>query len=163
MTEDGAPRSTATRRGLGERLLGAPAQPSAPRPERPRSAAPRSVRWAAVVVGVEALAAAAAAVVLVVLLLVSTASSVRGAVAEVVVALLAAAGLAACAAGLWRGALWSRGPVVACQLILAALGYTAAFQYGSPQFGLPVLALVAVELYLLATPEARLAFSSYDR
>jgi hypothetical protein len=112
-----------------------------------------------VVVAVEAAACAVAAVVLVWLILASTPSSVGGAVAEVVVALLVAGGLAACAAGLWRVASWSRGPVVAVQLILAALGYTAAFQYDTPQFGVPALALAAVELYLLATPEARLAFS----
>jgi len=111
-----------------------------------------------VVVAVEAAACLVTAVVLVWLIVSSTPSSLRGAVAEVVVALLAAAGLAACAAGLWRVALWSRGPVVAFQLIFAALGYTAAFQYGAPQFGVPALALAAVELYLLATPEARLAF-----
>jgi hypothetical protein len=39
------------------------------------------------------------------------------------------------------------------------IGYTAAFQYGAPQVGVPVLAVAAVELYLLATPEARLAYA----
>jgi hypothetical protein len=117
------------------------------------------VRWAALVVAVEAAACAVAAVVLAWLTVTSTPSSVRGAVAEIVVALLGAAGLAVCAVGLWRVSPWARGPVVAFQLILAALGYTAAFQYGAPQFGVPALALVAVELYLLATPESRLAFS----
>ena len=64
--------------------------------------------------------------------------------------------LAAAAVGLWRVAAWARGPVVVLQLLLAALAYTAAFQAGRPAIGLPVLALVLVELYLLATPESRL-------
>jgi hypothetical protein len=43
-------------------------------------------------------------------------------------------------------------------LLLAALAYTAAFDARQPAVGLPVLVLVAVELYLLATPESRLAY-----
>jgi len=115
------------------------------------------VRWAALVVGIEAAACAVGALVLVWLIVSGSPDSVRDAVAEVVMALLATAALAACAAGLWRAASWARGPVVALQLILAALGVTA-LQTGAPLFGVPALALVAVELYLLATPEARLAF-----
>jgi hypothetical protein len=49
--------------------------------------------------------------------------------------------------------------VVALQLLLALLGYTAAFTAQSPQIGIPMLAAAAVELYLLATPEARLAYA----
>jgi hypothetical protein len=138
--------------------LGAPAAESASRPPREPTEAPRSVRWAALVVGLEALGALAGAVVLGYLLAVSTAASARNAVAELVFALVAAAALAACARGLWRAAAWSRGPVVALQLILALLGYTTAFQGNAPAVGIPLLALAAVEIYLLATPEARLAF-----
>jgi hypothetical protein len=107
---------------------------------------------------VEALGAAAGAVVLAWLTLTSTAVSVRSAVAEIVVAVLAAAALAFCARALWRVAGWSRGPVVAMQLLLVLLGYTTAFQGNAPGVGIPLLVLAAVELYLLATPEARLAF-----
>jgi hypothetical protein len=46
------------------------------------------------------------------------------------------------------------------QLLIAVLGYTAAFQGGRPLIGVPLLAAAALELYLLATPEARLAFFS---
>jgi hypothetical protein len=157
VTEDSGSRPPVARR-RAERLLGAPAEAGPPRPPRERGQTPRSVRWAAVVVGVEAAACVVAAAVLAWLTVTGRPDSVKGAVAQVVVALLAAAGLGACAAGLWRLALWARGPVVALQLIIGALGYTAAFQYGAPQFGVPALVLVAVELYLLATPEARLAF-----
>jgi hypothetical protein len=143
----------------GERLFGTPAAASAPRPPRKPTAAPRAVRWAALVVAVEGLGAAGAAVVLAWLTLTSTAASVSNAVAEVVLAVLAAVALAVCARALWRVAGWSRGPVVVLQLLLALLGYTTAFQGNAPAVGIPLLVLAAVELYLLATPEARLAFS----
>ena len=60
--------------------------------------------------------------------------------------------------GLWRVSSWARGPVVVLQLLLAVIGYSLAFQAERPLLGVPVLALVALEFYLLATPEARLAF-----
>jgi len=66
--------------------------------------------------------------------------------------------LGAAAVGLWRVAGWARGPVIVLQLLLAALAYTTAFEADQPAIGLPVLLLVAAELYLLATPEARLAY-----
>jgi hypothetical protein len=116
------------------------------------------VRWAAVVVGVEAAAIAVGALTLLYLTLTSTALSVASALGLVVVVLVGAVVLGACARGLWRVSSWARGPVVALQLLLAALAYTTAFEAGRPLIGVPVLALVAAELYLLATPEARLAF-----
>jgi hypothetical protein len=144
-----------------DRLFGEAAQPTAPRPERARTEAPRSLRWAAVVVGIEAVAAGVGALWLLYLVLTSTAVSMSNAIAEVVVAAGAAAVLTALAVGLWRVASWARGPVVVLQLLLAALAYTATFQSGQPAIGLPVLALVAAELYLLATPASRLAY--FDR
>jgi len=141
-----------------DRLLGAAAATSASRPTRPRSAAPRALRWAAMVVAVEATAIAAGALFLLYLVLTSTADSLSRAIAEVVVVGAGAVLLAAAAVGLWRVAGWARGPVIVLQLLLAALAYTTAFEAGHPAIGLPVLVLVAVELYLLATPEARLAY-----
>jgi hypothetical protein len=141
-----------------DRLFGAAARPSAPRPERPRTEAPRTLRWAAVVVGIESAALAVGALLLLYLVVTSTADSVAAAIGEVVFVAAGAAVLAAAAAGLWRVAAWARGPVVVLQLLLAALAYTTAFQAGMPAIGLPVLVLVAAELYLLATPESRLAY-----
>lgn len=146
-------------RGRSDRLFGAAAQPGAPRPERPHGEAPRTLRWAAVVVGVEAGALAAGALVLLYLVVTSTAASVAAAIGEVVFVAAGAAVLAAAAVGLWRVAGWARGPVVVLQLLLAALAYTTAFEAGQPAIGLPVLVLIAVELYLLATPESRLAYA----
>ncbi len=145
-------------RRRSDRLFGAAAQPSAVRPERPRTEAPRSLRWAAVVVGIEAAAAAVGALWLLYLVLTSTAVSMSNAIAQVVVVGAGAAVLTAAAVGLWRVAGWARGPVVVLQLLLAALAYTATFEAGQPAIGLPVLALVAAEFYLLATPESRLAY-----
>ncbi len=157
MTEQGS-GSPGRSRSWSDRLFGAAAEPSAPRPVRAHPAAPRSVRWAAVVVGIEAGAIALGALVLLYLTLTSTADSVARALAEVVLVVAGAAVLAACAVGLWRVAGWARGPVIVLQLLLAALAYTTAFEADQPLVGLPVLVLVASELYLLATPEARLAF-----
>jgi hypothetical protein len=121
-------------------------------------AAPGAVRTAALVVAVEAAAAAVLAVVLLVLTVTSSPDSVGRALAEVVYVGLAAVLLAGGAVGLWRVAAWARGPVIALQLLLGVLGYTAAFQADRPLIGVPVLAAVALVLYLLATPEARLAY-----
>jgi hypothetical protein len=145
-------------RRRSDRLFGAAAEPSAPRPDRPRGTAPRTLRWAAAAVGVEAAALAAGAVLLLYLVLTSTADSVAAAIGEVVFVGGGAAVLATAAVGVWRVAGWARGPVIVLQLLLAALAYTTAFEAGRPAIGLPVLVLVAAVLYLLATPESRLAY-----
>jgi hypothetical protein len=149
------------RRPRAEGLLGGAAQPSAPRPARSRPEAPAAVRRAALVVALEALVATALALFLLFLTLTGSPDDVGRALAEVVYVGLAAALLAAGAVGLWRVSGWARGPVVAVQLLLGVLGYTAAFQADRPLIGVPILAAVALVLYLLATPEARLAF--FDR
>ena len=71
---------------------------------------------------------------------------------------LAAGVLGAGAAGLRRVAGWARGPVIALQLFLALVGFTFAFSAQMPLIGLPILAVVVAVLYLLATPESRLAY-----
>jgi hypothetical protein len=141
-----------------DRLLGAAAEPGAPRPARERSETPGSLRWAAAIVGLEAVALAVGALAWLWLTLTSTPESMGRALAEVVLIALAAAGLGWTAVGLWRLAGWARGPVVAAQIFLGLSGFVAAFEAERPLIGLPVLALVAAELYLLATPEARLAY-----
>jgi hypothetical protein len=146
------------RRSRAEGLLGGAAAPSAPRPERIRPEAPPAVRRAAFVVAVEAAAATVLAVVLLFLTMTGSPDSVGRALAEVVYVGLGAALLAAGAVGLWRVSAWARGPVIVMQVLLGVMGYTAAFQADRPLLGVPVLAAVALELYLLATPEARLAF-----
>jgi hypothetical protein len=145
-------------RRRADRLFGAAVEPRAPRPARARPDAPRSIRWAASVVGIEAAAIGLGALVLLYLTLTGTADSLSRALAEVVIVGAGAAVLAVAAVGLWRVSGWARGPVIVLQLLLAALAYTAAFEADQPLVGIPVLALVAIELYLLATPEARLAF-----
>ncbi|MGY1617500.1 hypothetical protein ACI797_12240 [Geodermatophilus sp. SYSU D00691] len=146
------------RRSRADRLLGAAAEPSAPKPAREESVTPRSVRWAALVVALEAVFLVVVATYLGLRTLTGEADSDSGAWGLVVFALLGAVLLAACARGLWRLSAWARGPVVAVQLLLGAIGLTAAFEYQQQQVGIPMLVPVAVTLYLLSTPESRLAF-----
>lgn len=144
------------------RLFGEAAEPTRPTPERTAPEAPRSLRLAAAVVGLEAVLIAVGALVLLWLTLTSTPDSVARAIAEVVAIGAGAAVLGCAALGLSRVAAWARGPVVVLQLILAALGYTTAFEAQRPLIGVPVLVLVAAVLYLLATPESRLAYVERD-
>jgi hypothetical protein len=111
------------------------------------------------VVAVEATALAVLALVLLYLTITSTPESVGRAVAEVVYVGFFAALLGAAAVGLWRVSGWARGPVIVLQILLGLFGYTSAFEADRPLIGVPILVLVAVALYQLATPEARLAFS----
>ena len=157
MTQSSGSPSQPPRRGL-DRLFGAAAEAAAPRPERDRTEVPPSLRWAAVVVGVEAAAIALGAVAWLWLTLTSTPDSFGRAIAEVVIIALVAVGLAAAARGLARVASWARGPVIAAQIFLGLSGFVAAFEAQRPLIGLPILVVVATELYLLATPESRLAY-----
>jgi hypothetical protein len=116
------------------------------------------VRRAALVVAVEAAALGVVALVLLYLTITSTPDSVGRALAEVVYVGFFAVLLGAAAVGLWRVSGWARGPVVVLQLLLGLFGYYSAFEWGGAWVGLPLLVLVGTELYLLATPEARLAF-----
>ena len=145
-----------------DRLFGAGAEPSAPRPQRARVEAPTSLRRAALLVGVEAVAAGVGALVWLWLTLTSSPASLARALAEVVILALVAAGLGAAAAGLARVAGWARGPVVAAQIFLGLSGFVAAFEAERPLIGVPVLLVVAGVVYLLATPEARLAYLEHD-
>jgi hypothetical protein len=146
------------RAGRADRLLGSAAHPGTPRPRAERPEAPVAVRRAALVVGLEAVLLLGGALVLLYLTITSDPESVSRAVAEVVYVAIFGVAMAAAAVGLWRVSPWARGPVVVLQLILAALAWFAISDAGRPEFGIPVLAIVAVELYLLATPEARLAY-----
>ncbi len=144
------------------RLFGEPAEPSSPRPARPAARAPRSLVGAAALVALEAALLGAGALALLWLTLTGTPDSVARAVAEVVAIGAGAAVLLAAAAGLRRVAAWARGPVIVLQLLLGALGWTTAFDAERPLIGLPVLVLVVAVLYLLATPESRLAYLEQD-
>jgi hypothetical protein len=150
------------RRRRAERLLGEAAAPSRPGTPRPAVETPPALRRAALAVAVEALILAGLAAYLLVLTLTGAADSVGRALAEVTYVGVGGAALAAGAVGLRRAAGWARGLVVVFQVLLGLLGYTTAFEGGRPLIGLPVLVLVAVTVYLLATPEARLAYLEQD-
>lgn len=78
--------------------------------------------------------------------------------AEVVIAIGAGVLLLAMARGLSRAAGWSRAPVIVTQLLAVPVGYSLAVPSEQPLYGIPILAAVATVLYLLFTPESRLAF-----
>jgi hypothetical protein len=111
-----------------------------------------------VLVGIEAAATGVLAVTWLWLILTSAPRMLAAALAEVVVITLVAAGLTAAAVGLSRVAGWARGAVVAAQIFFGLSGFVAAFQAERPLIGVPMLLVVAGVLYLLATPEARLAY-----
>ena len=157
MTEDGGKQARPSGR-LTARLFGEAAEPGAPRPERTRPEAPRSLRWAALIVAVQAAAVAVGAVIWLWLTLTSTPESFGRAIAEVAILALVAAGLGAAARGLSRVSSWARGPVIAAQIFFGLSGFVAAFEAERPEIGVPILIVVAAELYLLATPESRLAY-----
>lgn len=117
---------------------------------------------AALVVAVEGLALLGLAAFLIVELVVSTPSDVGGAVGILLFTAAGGAGLLVLARSLAGAARWARGPTVVMQLVAVPVGYTLTFQSGQPYWGIPVLGLAAAELYLLATPEARLVFDDRD-
>lgn len=166
MTESGRPDAAepAPRPGRRrvDRLLGEPAAPARPRPPREEVDSPLSLRRAALVVALEAVLLGALAAYLLVLTLTGDPGSVGRALAGMVLVGAGAALLGAGAVGLRRVSPWSRAPVVVLQVFLGLLGYQAAFEFGRPELGLPLLVPVAVTLYLLATPESRLAFLERD-
>ena len=100
----------------------------------------------------------AGALVLLWLTLTGDPDSVGRALAEVGYVAIFGVALAAAAAGLRRVAAWARGPVIVLQILLGLFGYSTAFPGGQPLLGIPLVVLAVTELYLLATPEARLAF-----
>ncbi|HEY9475644.1 MAG TPA: hypothetical protein VIS06_17565 [Mycobacteriales bacterium] len=128
-----------------------------PQPGR-TAPSPRPVRLAALVAAAEGLALVGLACFFVVELVASTPSDVDIVLATVVFQLLGGVLLFLVAWGLYRVRRWSRSPSVVLQLLFLPVGYTLTFQAGQPWWGLPVLALAVVELYLLFTPEARQAF-----
>ncbi|CAA9254161.1 MAG: hypothetical protein AVDCRST_MAG57-2294 [uncultured Blastococcus sp.] len=146
------------RGGLTDRLFGTAARPAAAAPPRAVPEVPGSLRWAALLVGLEAVALGVLALVWTWLVFTHDSVHVGRAVAEVVIIALVAAGVGAAAVGLSRAASWARGAVVAAQIFFGLCGYVAAFEAERPLVGVPILAVVAAVIYLLATPESRLAY-----
>jgi hypothetical protein len=110
------------------------------------------------IVGVQAAAVALGALAWLWLTLTGNPESVGRALAEVAILVLVAVGLGTAAVALARVSPWARGPVVAAQIFFGLSGFVAAFEAARPLIGIPILVVVAAELYLLATPESRLAY-----
>ncbi len=91
-------------------------------------------------------------------IMMSRPDSLSRAWAEVVIAIAAGALILFLARGLYQVAGWSRAPVIVIQILAAPVGYSLAFPSGQPLYGIPVIAAAAMVLYLLFTPESKLAF-----
>lgn len=78
--------------------------------------------------------------------------------AEVVIAIGAGVLILYLARALSRVAGWSRAPVLVIQILAAPIGYSLAVPSGQPLYGVPILAAAGAVLYLLFTPESKLAF-----
>lgn len=78
--------------------------------------------------------------------------------AEVAIAFGAGLLILFLARALSRVAGWSRAPVLVIQILAAPVGYSLAVPSGQPLYGVPIVAAVAAVLYLLFTPESKLAF-----
>ncbi len=91
-------------------------------------------------------------------ILMSRPDSVGRAWAGVVMALGAGVLIVFLARALSQVASWSRAPVVVIQILAAPVGYSVAFPAQQPLYGIPILAAAATVLYLLFTPESKLAF-----
>ncbi len=119
--------------------------------------APRPLRFACVLVGLEALALAVIGVWLVVETLSGRPTSIGAALSGAALSLLGAAVLVLAGRGLLRLRPAARTPVVVLQLLALPVSYTLAFQAGRVGYGGPILVVAVAVLYLLFTPPARAA------
>lgn len=120
---------------------------------------PRSVRLAAAIAAIEGLGAISAGVFLLVKTVLERPDSYGRAGFAVLAAGLGGLLLLRMGLGLTRLEGWVRAPLIVAQIVLWPVGYTLAFQAGLPWYGVPILVLGALELYLLLTPQARAAFA----
>lgn len=127
--------------------------------DNPPTRAPASVLRAAAIVALEGVAVVALGPILLIGgILMSRPESLSRAWAEVVIAIAAGALILFLARALSQVAGWSRAPVVVIQILAVPVGYSLAFPSEQPLYGIPILAAAATVLYLLFTPESKLAF-----
>lgn len=118
----------------------------------------RALRLAGLVAAAEGAAVLVAAAVLGVATALERPDSYGRALFAVLIMLAAGVLLVRVGRGIARVQGWARAPAVVAQVLLVPVGYTLAVTAERPLYGVPVLALCAAEIYLLLTPEARLAF-----
>ena len=127
--------------------------------EVPGTRAPVSLLRAAAIVALEGVAVAALGPILLIGgILTGSPDSLSRAWAEVVIAIAAGALILFLARKLSQVAGWSRAPVLVIQILAAPVGYSLTFPSQQPLAGIPILAAAATVLYLLFTPESKLAF-----
>ncbi len=119
---------------------------------------PRAARLAGLVAAAQGVAVLVAAGVLGVATLLDRPASYGRALFAVVILLAAGLVLLRIGRGIARVEGWARAPVIVAQILLIPVGYTLALSAERPWYGVPILALCAAEIWLLLTPEARVAF-----
>jgi len=139
-------------------LVAVPARSANAEPARPGP--PSALRRAAALVVAEAAALLGIGAFSLVRTGAGAAREPLGAVLGVGFELGTAVVLLVLARGLWRLRGWARGPLVVVQLLALPVGFTLAVEAGRWLYGGPVLLLACSVLYLLLTPEARLALES---
>jgi hypothetical protein len=116
---------------------------------------PSQVRWAAIVVAVEALALVGAAGVLISKTITGHPDNPWRAIFGAALALLGALVLALGARALMRLRSSVRTPIVVLQILALPVSYSLGFQAGRIGYGGPIMVAAVVVLYLLFTPPAR--------
>jgi hypothetical protein len=120
---------------------------------------PATLRWAVVLLGVQAVG-----LVLLVALLVyadvrSTSNSVSGAVGLTIFAVLIAALFGLLVWALAGRRAWARGPAIVLELLLLPVGYSLITS-GLAAIGIPVLVLAGATAALLLSPSTRAALGA---
>ena len=116
---------------------------------------PSQVRWAAIVVVLEALALVGAAGVLISKTITGHPDNPWRAIFGAALALAGALVLALGARALMRLSTAVRTPIVVLQILALPVSYSLAFQAGRVGYGGPIMVAAVVVLYLLFTPPAR--------
>lgn len=116
---------------------------------------PGSVRAAAAIIALEALALVVAAAILVIKTVTGHPDSVARALLGAALAVVGALVLGGCARGLLALRPAARTPVVVLQLLALPVGFSLAFQAGRIAYGGPILLAALAVVYLLFTPPAR--------
>lgn len=118
---------------------------------------PKQIRYAAMVVIIEALALLAGAAVLIIKTATGHPNSIWRALLDAAFAAGAAAILVLCARGILRLSPAARTPIMIIELLALPVSFDLAFQAGLVGYGVPILVAALGVLYLLFTPASRAA------
>jgi len=115
-----------------------------------------TLRWAVILLGLEAAALAVVVGVLIFEAVTTTPASVRGAVLVTLYAVIMTAVLAGLAWALHRRHRWARGPAIVMQLLLVPIGFTMV-SGGAAWLGVPTILVGLAGAGTLLAPSTRAA------